>query len=330
MWWRYLRSTRVSPPEPATRSEDRRRTYVSALEQAEQLFTAAEGVGPASRPLLLFYGLSQAGRALAAAGRARGVGWHLRSHGLSAPDLTRPLVDLPILQTGLPDGSFVALSRILGSPSIPGRFDSQPLTLGEVWTTIPEVQGWPLEERAATPMLFWENKHSDTHRLASGLLNDIPRWLLIDSGRDVAFRDFMSHYPHAADYTMVHMPENPNWPDFETGSLGKISLVMHWDTGKPMATQADREQRLRSVMTQYNVSTYLIPAVAGNDRPLHPLMSWWALLYALSMLSRYQPTEWLNHINVNSSPHAVALESLLDTALDAVPRLIYSTIMEMS
>jgi hypothetical protein len=41
--------------------------YVAALQQAEQLFHAAREAGFASSPLLLFYGLSQAGRAIAAA-----------------------------------------------------------------------------------------------------------------------------------------------------------------------------------------------------------------------------------------------------------------------
>ncbi|MCX5151640.1 YaaC family protein [Streptomyces sp. NBC_00320] len=37
------------------------------MEQAQQMFKAAEVVGPQTRPLLVFYGLSQAGRAIAAA-----------------------------------------------------------------------------------------------------------------------------------------------------------------------------------------------------------------------------------------------------------------------
>lgn len=64
--WQMLRTLRSSPPGNAQRG-DRRQTFNAALEQAEQLFGAAANVGPAARPLLAFYGLSQAGRAVAAA-----------------------------------------------------------------------------------------------------------------------------------------------------------------------------------------------------------------------------------------------------------------------
>lgn len=65
--WGKLRGTRWNPPQAAAADPARRRTYVFALEQAEQMFRAAAGTGVATRPLLVFYGLSQAGRAIAAA-----------------------------------------------------------------------------------------------------------------------------------------------------------------------------------------------------------------------------------------------------------------------
>ncbi|WP_416071590.1 YaaC family protein [Streptomyces sp. ME02-8801-2C] len=59
--WQALRETRSDPPGWAgSGNAARRKTYNAALEQAEQLLKAAAQVGPASRPLLLFYGLSQA------------------------------------------------------------------------------------------------------------------------------------------------------------------------------------------------------------------------------------------------------------------------------
>jgi hypothetical protein len=69
--WARLRATRSNPPGAATSNAQRRDTYVFALEQAEQMFRAASGVGDATRPLQVFYGLSQAGRAVAAAARSQ-------------------------------------------------------------------------------------------------------------------------------------------------------------------------------------------------------------------------------------------------------------------
>lgn len=82
--WERLRGTRWSPPPAAAASPERRKTYVFALEQAEQMFRAASTVGVATRPLLAFYGLSQAGRAVAAvATSATGDDWVLEGHGIS-------------------------------------------------------------------------------------------------------------------------------------------------------------------------------------------------------------------------------------------------------
>lgn len=82
-----LRQLRSAPPGLAVDGA-RRETFSAALEQAEQLLTAAGHVGVQSRPLLVFYGLSQGGRAIAAAStRTAGTDWQLRGHGIKARSL---------------------------------------------------------------------------------------------------------------------------------------------------------------------------------------------------------------------------------------------------
>jgi hypothetical protein len=81
--WRHLRALRHQPPGRASRGE-RKRVFGGALEQAQQLFAAAS-VDYASRPILVFYGLSQAGRAIAACSTTAGKnGWRLTGHGMPA------------------------------------------------------------------------------------------------------------------------------------------------------------------------------------------------------------------------------------------------------
>jgi hypothetical protein len=63
--WRRIRVLRSAPP--ALVRGDRGPLYSAALEQAQQQFSAAERVAVESRAINLFYGLSQAGRALACA-----------------------------------------------------------------------------------------------------------------------------------------------------------------------------------------------------------------------------------------------------------------------
>jgi len=55
-----------------------------------------------------------------------------------------------------------------------------------------------------------------------------------------------------------------------------------------------------------------------------PLVTWWALLFGLSILARYEPETWGRAIDINTSPEAV--EHLLDSALDSLPELLYRTL----
>ncbi|MFF2564855.1 YaaC family protein [Kitasatospora sp. NPDC058060] len=62
---------------------------------------------------------------------------------------------------------------------------------------------------------------------------------------------------------------------------------------------------------------------------LHPLLAWWTVLHALSNLARYQPVRWSEHIAVDTSKVAVAIEVLLDEAVTVVPDLIRHAIREV-
>lgn len=68
--------------------------------------------------------------------------------------------------------------------------------------------------------------------------------------------------------------------------------------------------------------------IGGEPAERHPLMVWWVVLYALSMLTRYEPAKWTKMIDVNRSEQATAIEFVLDTALDAVPDLLDEAIGE--
>jgi hypothetical protein len=137
----------LAPPTRVATSTTRacgpRRTQTrlrGALEQSQQLFAAAASVDYASRPILVFYGLSHAGRAIAACSKKAGNnGWRLAGHGIDVPDLgQRPqLPDLAVADNGM--GSFTQLAPLLHSGSLPTR-----ASLGQIWLTIPELAGTPL------------------------------------------------------------------------------------------------------------------------------------------------------------------------------------------
>lgn len=55
---------------------------------------------------------------------------------------------------------------------------------------------------------------------------------------------------------------------------------------------------------------------------LSSLLNWWTLLFALSMLARYEPAAWTQAIDYDVSELAAPLRQLLEIGLDRVPELI--------
>ena len=43
-------------------------------------------------------------------------------------------------------------------------------------------------------------------------------------------------------------------------------------------------------------------SIGGDQQALHPLLAWWAILFALSMLARYQPDTWTDYLDVDRAP----------------------------
>lgn len=331
--WADLRATRSDPPGRAGAHHARRSVYLASLEQSEQLFKAAGDIGLASRPLLAFYGLSQAGRAVAAAAPSLDDNhWRLEGHGVSIRNEAAPLPYVAVAQQGRPESSFRRLSTLLDSPDLPDGKSSPFITLGELWDLLPEGGNRPLRSgHERRPAMYFGRTPLIPHPLASGVVCGFPRRLADSTQRAEDFKEFMSAYPHASGYSMVVTEPYTEIPDFVASMVPDgVDLRMHWDTGIRLATETQQDERLASVLTNYAGVPYLAPAVPGANRPLHPLMAWWGVLYLLSMLARYEPAAWTKHIDVNKSRYAVALEALLTDALIAVPRIIYHTIVEVS
>jgi hypothetical protein len=115
-----LREARASLKFHAPSSAARRRTFLAALQQFEELVGAAAAVGPASRPLPLFYALSQGGRAITAA-HALGV-WELAGHGISMPPQSSslPLLKKQVAPRPGKSDSFITLLQLLAPPHLLG------------------------------------------------------------------------------------------------------------------------------------------------------------------------------------------------------------------
>jgi hypothetical protein len=96
-----IRALRAMPPRRAADDEERRRVFADALGQFDELLDAPVTAGPASRPLPLYYALSQAGTAIAAALQDPTREWRPGSHALI---------------TGDPDPAFLGQTTIRSNP----------------------------------------------------------------------------------------------------------------------------------------------------------------------------------------------------------------------
>jgi hypothetical protein len=118
--------------------------YNAALQQFEEYMTAAGSVGPATRPVHLYYAVAQAGAAILT---SRGTEIP-NAHGLTIGRLDgdAPVHRLEIKPKGR--GMFQAVSDAILSPII-----TTPVELGAAWGSLPELVDaidddiWPLALR---------------------------------------------------------------------------------------------------------------------------------------------------------------------------------------
>ncbi|WP_120674650.1 YaaC family protein [Streptomyces hoynatensis] len=320
--WRSLRSLRSDPPTPIGQDRRKRELFSASLEQSEQYFKAAEGVGHETRPVLAFYGLSQLGRAIAVATHPdrhkSPTDWQLSGHGVRVPGLSQPTVQGNIGRLAVRDqgkGSFTQLAQLLDSPSL-----SNPVPLAEIWDSIPEMNGYPLPSGGRYPALDlsegadctredWGERGAPGVYILSGTPKNLP-----------PLEDFLKHYPTV--WPLKGLQENNYLPSPRRGLTGQIYL-------NPQRKYA-RGGFVALHGTKYRGRSFAFPALTGNSLPMHPILAWWAALYALSMLARYEPEKWAATVNVDVSKEAIPIEQLLHEALEAVPALALETMSEYS
>lgn len=305
---------RAEPPGFA--HEDRRReVFTAALQQAEELHGAASITGYASRPLPLFYALSQGGRAIAAA-RNGGEDWELRGHGLRAR--TESTVGLTRLSPQ--PGAFAVVSRVTKSATL-----GKDITLAALVATLPEVSralSSPTPPPAALGLeLEYETALGEHAMLVPpyGYLAIYCGWeanLRQEEERQDAMADLLRPYTRAAGWGIV--------PSIRY-SAGRPCVALAW----PVERDGQRVYKaLETVATQVGETFYLRPTLGENDEEISLLMSWWATLLALSSLARYEPAHWRAAIDVDTSVDGVTLQETLDIGIERMPELLYEALIE--
>ncbi|WP_371797169.1 YaaC family protein [Streptomyces sp. NBC_01718] len=212
-----------------------------------------------------------------------------------------------------------------------------PDTAGGVWDLLPPNHGYPLTTTRdrRTPLFTDERSVGDhEHILLSVPVCDIPG-RVIDAGSREALADFLTAYPAVAKHesyvtTRALSLGSEAPPEYSRYDHGGGELMVNWEMPQGAATGAERREYLRTMTRPYAGARYFLPVLSSMKQELHPLMAWWAVLYSLSMLARYQPAVWVKLISVDDSQHAVPIERLLERAISHLPVLIADTSTEVS
>jgi hypothetical protein len=335
--WGDLRALRSDRPGFAADDPDRGEVFDAAVEQCEQLVRGAATLGYASRPLNLFYGLSQAGRAITAAWSPPQFGpkdsWRLAGHGITAARLDVGPDALTVHDSGknLPDTSpkplpsFTAVARTLGSDSL-----DRPVKFVDLWAYLPKAADRPApgDDNRWGPLRLEPGTQisEQFHLKVLGIWShnwpnqQLGEWVERGNGlNDAVVMALAAHYPDAPrpHAEGLDLPFQSDW----FGERG--SVLINVELGR--LTDVIGQRWFYDTMgTTYRGARYWFPALGGQR--LQPLVVWWAVLYTLSMLARYEPQRWVDMVRVSTSPWAVPLEHLLNTALDALPEVIFAAL----
>jgi hypothetical protein len=309
--WSWLRMTRSDPPATAAANAESRGTYTAALEQFEELMSAAAAVGPAARPLPLFYALSQAGRAIVA---ARGGADHT-THGLTLTRaVTSDVLHATVEPQGGRPGQFQTVAAAVGSPVVTG-----PVQLGALMYSLPELSSELFRADTwakALPVFIrpWEKVGSPAHTQISLVVGwDDLSWAPVT--------EELRRYPAAENKigaSPIVVQSFPTLPTYATPSGLGVGVLWEGDEGD-----------LEAEIPQYRYADrrWLRPALLGADPPPSPLMTWWVCLFGLSMLARYHPAPWTNALDIDRSHAAVELELAMERALHALPHLVLEAVL---
>lgn len=296
-------------------TQARKQTFAAAMAQFEEQFTAARAVSAATRPLNLYYGLAQAGMAIAAAHAPDP--WSFSRHGLRLGDRNPELTDMLVGPEG--DGAF---QKVVGATASSGI--TEPVSLGALWASLPDLSsiGTLPGSTRPEPLIVLTDEFPARRPRATLLLSaELPAEQEAFLTR---FREIMADYPGAAGVA-IPMEKDAIQPPGQPGGNWQVSV--RWPAADSQREMSEEELKAfyDKVAPEYRYrgDRFMRPAIdTARTAPPSPLMTWWLLLYSFSMLARYEPRRWTKLLDLDTSKVAVLLRFALEEAFDAVPQLV--------
>ena len=317
-----LRAKRTATVQRGSRGS----VYTTSLTQSEAMWNAAATTPTLASPILRYYSLLQAGRAVSASSPLPNSQWQAKGgHGLAlvVPANLEPKTASfaqILVQT---DGSGAAqkLSEALNSPLL-----NEPASLLDLIAALPQQS--LLTERQVLPhrsVSITPNPSMFPNLGPAMRWHDAPPALTAamtlepDSSLDL-LKDALAPYPSLSNLprTIGALPVTdagmPPWIDVEFEPEVDPNDSSFFN-GKFLSTSFWKRfiDIWRSPLPLLSfVSGLVLPAVGGNDQPQHPLVTWHLVLYAFSMLARYHSPFWSDLLDYDKNPDAVPLRLLVD------------------
>ncbi|MCW3027163.1 MAG: hypothetical protein JWN81_374 [Solirubrobacterales bacterium] len=302
-----IQALRASPPRLAAAPGARRRVFGAALGQWDALLGASAEVVPAASPILLFYALSQAGRALCAA-NVPGQPWRASSHGLKIGDPPPAIGETTISPDGGEHGSFAMVCRALATPPL-----CEPTRLGDLWAANPKlesIEGLGSGHRPAVPLSQISSGEPAVRAVISG---DLAANLAEDSQLATSeLRTRLNRYPGASDGLFVRARDR-------LGRDGEPEVEVEWQDD---AGEIIEVRRVAPGLAGENSGAWIRPALNDAGDVLPQLSIWWATLLTLSSLARYYPERWGDALDRDRSPTAVPIEEALEVGRELLPWML--------
>jgi len=334
--WRDIRALRADPPGFAAIDEARRKEFGASLQQAEEFAAAASDSGYATKPLQLYYGLSQGFRAVCAA--HLDADWRRFGHGLTLSDAhADALIDYVVKPVPRPLDLHTGAMSVVGEEPL-----SESVTIGELLAALIEFRDFEIPEMDLPRPLFLASPLQRHH--VAGNEGPAPAPFLMiaviglsDCPDASALSKAIEPYPALDGAVPTTWPLDPERPGgIKPGGMGWIDRdgVAYFQSEDPQGTfpvfrlpfDGDNPLVYRAALERLGVAhpddsllRVVQPATSKTLHPLGALVPWWALLLGLSSLARYHASQWNGALAIDHEPIAPALERVIDLAEEIVP-----------
>jgi hypothetical protein len=306
--WQYIRAIRATPPGFA-RNGPRSKVLKAALNQSEQLFSAALQVDFSARPLLAYYGLAQACSAIIQASpRVPNSSASPNSHGMTWEIQGRDLVVNQSASNGL-------LARTMEATNSGGI--GTGVNISRLWSLLPE-SGMGLVRGTLPELAPW---HVNPPRDGREATISVPVRSLRKSDFAQTLTNLTSERPIIGEFDLKSPSSTTRWTS--DNEPDGFVLYGHTDTNT-------FDQALKNASVYYDTRSISIFAALDNGgKPVHPIVAWLAMLFALSMVARYRADHWVAMLDVDSRTDAAMYEEILLRASIVCPGLILNTVDHM-